>query len=73
MIERRYCIGCRHLEISLGSETYSDVTPGAPGSVWCDKGHFDIEPEDLGADSEVIYKAMCRAASCPDYQEREAS
>lgn len=72
----RYCIGCIFLWIDLGEENWSEMTPGCPGDVHCEKGHFKIDKkkvqQSIESEESLIYSAMLKARTCDDYEERAA-
>lgn len=61
----RACIACLYFNLSLGDRGYSDLTPGWPGSISCQKGVFRLDEGDYvqPAKDSVEY-----ARACPHFQ-----
>lgn len=62
------CIFCRHFSFDGGEADISEVTPGRPPSMSCDKNHFDLyDLEGLGAAS--ISAELNKAERCSDFND----
>ena len=56
------CLICENCDLDLGSEGYSDVTPGYAGSVSCNLNLFDDGTGEYGVSSLFVY--VDRASEC---------
>lgn len=65
MAEPRLCPTCKFFWLDLGSEGYSEYTPGYPGDMSCTKGHWSLDTSDTLA---YARKAMHTAETCKDYE-----
>jgi hypothetical protein len=75
-IARQTCMGCRHIELSVGSHGYSKYTPGYPGEVQCVEGHWSISADEWPKDekgkylstTEAFKRCMASSRKCPDFE-----
>jgi len=62
---QKYCLECVHFDLDLGSEDYSEDTPGSPATIGCLEAHWHLWRDDY-YDS---YKTrICMARTCPDFE-----
>jgi hypothetical protein len=72
----KYCIGCVHLDLTprdpgrMGS-TWTGVYGDEEAATFCKKDHWRVE---MGTDAtlEDFQRAMEKAETCPDFEERSA-
>ncbi len=62
----KMCYDCTHFEVYEGW-CGTDVTPGNPPRVECEKGHFTTE-NALGSRG-ALGRCLRQAENCTDYQE----
>lgn len=62
---QRYCLECKHFFLDLGSDDYSELTPGEPASLTCFAGHYYLDRHDY---FEVYKEMICKARTCPDFE-----
>jgi hypothetical protein len=62
----RLCFSCTKFEIDMGCAGYSEYTPGSPGYLGCDAGHFSWGGDDR-ISPKVLNREIHRAATCSDY------
>ena len=61
---QRYCLECKHFFLDLGSEDYSEETPGNPAALICFAGHYFLDRDDYGPYKRII----CMARTCPNFE-----
>ena len=61
----RTCYSCRHLRVDTEIPAYSEVTPGEPFAMKCEKGHWSVRPWTEVEPGEMEANLM-RFAACPD-------
>ena len=61
----KLCIWCEHFNFDSGWGG-TDVTPGDPAELECNKGHWNLNGMYLGVNE--YRRCMLTAQKCPDYQ-----
>jgi hypothetical protein len=67
-----FCWGCEWFDISMGAQGYSELTPGYPGHMECNKGHFSFT-EGAHISRKILRESVAKAATCPDYRHAESN
>ena len=61
---QKYCLECKWFHLDLGSEDYSEETPGDQAALICFAGHYWLNRDDYGPYKKII----CMARICPDFE-----
>lgn len=61
---QKYCLECEHFYLDLGSEDWSEITPGDPACLGCTKMHWMVDRVDY---LECYKERICTARTCPDF------
>lgn len=67
----RTCVACVHFELDLGETGYSEVTPGGPGYVECNRGHY-YESNRVIVTTDDFRTCIKRGWKCEDFERHEA-
>lgn len=65
VVKMKLCVFCKNFRMDMGSESYSEITLGHPGSIECFKYHWSISTGDSEEDFRECIKT---AESCKDYE-----
>lgn len=60
----RNCLACTHCYFEGGSHHYSELTPGAPMILRCEKDHWDAEGR---FSKEALVTGLDKALTCKDW------
>lgn len=61
----KYCVGCKHFDISFGCANWSELTSDEPPSIECAKKHYYAEGFDID-----FHHLVRRAGYCEDFEWR---
>ena len=66
-MEEKLCVFCKHFDMDLGEDYYSCQTPGSPGHIECNKGHWDIDSDNPVA--RFMFRQNIKIAElCNEYE-----
>lgn len=64
----KVCYNCKHIYVSAPVPDWSDVTPGSPFRMGCDKGHWYFDPDE-DTNIQSIRECLETATNCADFTE----
>ena len=62
----KLCLCCAYSEISFGSEGYSEMTPGSPAHIDCNRNHYKRKDQHVDFYDSLIQQAK----TCKDFKHR---
>lgn len=63
------CYTCIHMRVDEYVPDWSDITPGNPFAMYCNKRHWEFNPE--AATTISLQLCLEHALTCPDYTDAQ--